>query len=473
MPRTGTVFIAGLTLAAVLAGCSHPRYYDDAEYRTTTHGHLASQGHFAIYYPAEIALDFPGYVVGIEMGDRSSLVHDGDLVVERFVHAGDTMARLTDTLRDGLRRTDEAGFEYDPLPFVSHVVRYRGRPMGAGNCALYSVFQSSLPELTDFCDGLRRPEMKDPAARWSGFRGSWQAIDLLKDALRNDAASGNYSHLVIAIMGWRTPQEEAVRNFNSLVRGMHLAAKGDFRPLFVGITWVGPWSGRWVDPLIEAFAYANIAELADTLGLTWVGVLADEIALPMSASLPTVFITHSFGTRAATTALCIGPAIRRDAGSSRARPPGAIDRLLGFQAAFSLQRFLEKRLFFFYEDVYFPNDCDRVKSIVLTTSRHDKATRAILWADLAGNYRYFRSFCRSYSGKLVSCASVDATGAIEGTYDESMKVLYLDATELIRFEAPGTDGGSHSDIFRPPVGRFIWNLIAAPPSGASRSAPRR
>lgn len=345
--------------------------------------------------------------------------------------------------------------------------------MGEGNCALYSVYQSSLPELTDFCDGRRRPEMKDPAARWSGFRGSWQAIDLLKDALRNDAASGNYSHLIVAIMGWRTPQEEAIRNFNSLARGMHLAAKGDFRPLFVGITWVGPWAGRWLDPLFEAFAYANIAELADTLGLTWVGVLADEIALPMSASLPTVFITHSFGARAATTALCIGPAIRRDAGSPAPRPPGAIDRLFGFQAAFSLQRFKEERLIFFYEDVYFPNDCDRVRSIVLTTSRHDKATRAILWADLAGNYRYFRSFCRGNSGRLVSCTSVDATGAIEGTYDESMKVLYLDATKLVRFEAPGTDGGSHSDIFRPPVGRFIWNLIAAPPPGVSRSAPAK
>lgn len=471
MPRTGTVFLAGLTLAVALAGCSHPRYYAEAEYETTTFGQLPSQGHFAVYYPAEIALDFPGYVVAIELGERSSLLREGDLVVERFVHAGGTMTRLTDTLRDGLRRP-ESEFDQDPVPFISHVLRYRGRPMGAGNCALYSVYQSSLPELTDFCDGRRRPEMKDPAARWSGFRGSWQAIDLLKDALRDDAASGNYSHLVVSMMGWRTPQEEAIRNFNSLARGLHLAAKEDFRPLFVGITWVGPWSGRWLDPLIEAFAYAKIAELADTLGLTWVGVLADEIALPMSASLPTIFVTHSFGTRAATTALCIGPAIRRDAGSSPERPRGAIDRLFGFQAAFSLQRFKEEPLIFFYEDVYFPNGCDRVKSIVLTTSRHDKATRAILWADLAGNYRYFTSFCRGNSGRLVSCASIDASGAIEGTYDDSMKVLYLDATELIRFKAPGTDGGAHSDIFRPPVGRFIWSLIAAPP-GAARPTPRK
>ena len=108
MPRTGTVFIAGMALAAVLAGCSHPRYYAEAEYGATTNGPFAAQGHFAVYYPAEIALDFPGYVVGIELGQRSSLLHDGDLVVEHFVHAGDTMTRLTDTLRDGQPREESA-----------------------------------------------------------------------------------------------------------------------------------------------------------------------------------------------------------------------------------------------------------------------------------------------------------------------------------------------------------------------------
>jgi hypothetical protein len=41
-----------------------------------------------------------------------------------------------------------------------------------------------------------------------------------------------------------------------------------------------------------------------------------------------------------------------------------------------------------------------------------------------------------------------------------MKVLYLDATKLIRYRAPGTNGGAHSDIFRLPTGRLIWSLIS-------------
>lgn len=471
MWTTMVIRLAGLALIALQGGCSHPRYYADAEYSLTTHSHFASQGHFAVYYPSEIALDFPGYVVGIELGDRRMVLRNGDLAVDRFVHVGATMTRLTDALRGGAQLSDgPTPDEQDRVPFVSQVLRYKGYPLGEGNCALYSLYQSPLPALMDFCDGDPHPQIEDWNSYQSAFADSWTAIDVLKDALRRDAASGRYTHLIVAMMGWRTPQEEAIRNFNSIVRTTQLAGKDGFRPLFVGITWVAPWAGRWFDPLIEMFSYGNIADLADKLGLSWVGVLTDEVVMPLAEKLPVTFITHSFGARAASTAICIGPAIRRDAAVARAPREGSIDRLIGFQAAFSLQRFEEEPLFFFYEDVYFPNDCGRAKSIVLTTSVHDLATKSILWADLAGNFRYFKSFCRSESGRLVSCASVDETGAIEREYDGNMKVLYLDATKLIRFRAAGTDGGAHSDIFRPPTGRLIWGLISgsSPPAAAKR-----
>jgi hypothetical protein len=473
MSKTAILGVVCLVLIALQGGCSHPRYYADAEYSLATHGNFPSQGHFAVYYPSEIALDFPGYLVGIEMSDRDRLLSKGDLVVESVVHAGSTMARLTDILRDGIRRIEPPGEGTDLLPFISHVIRYRGRTLGAGNCALYNLYQSSMPELMDFCDGRRRPAIENWGGYRSAFADSWRAIDVLKDAVHRDAATGNYTHLIIAMMGWRTTQEEAVRNFNSLVRSIKAVGKEEFRPLFVGITWVGPWAGRWLDPLVEAFAYGNIAELADTVGLTWLGVLTDEIVMPLSGKLPTIFITHSFGTRAASTAVCIGPAIRRDAAVAQTSAKGAVDRLIGFEAAFSLQRFKKERVIFFYEDVYFPNDCGRAKSIVLTTTKYDLATKSILWADLAGNYRYFKSFCRANSGTLVSCTSVDEAGVIESDYDPSMKVLYLDATKLIRFRAPGTDGGAHSDIFRPPTGRLLWDLISKPPHVAGNDLLRQ
>lgn len=444
--------LVGLALAAALGACSFPRYYASAEYALTTDAFFTAQAHTAVYYPTEIALDVPGYVVGIEMGERHLVMREGDLIIERPVQAGTSMLRLADNLRDGKNR-GEAQFETGLVPFVSQVLRYSGNALGAGNCALFSSYQAR-DELMPFCDDRRRPRIDNWRTYRSAFADSWQAIDALKEAVHADAASGHYTHLVVAMMGWRTTQEEAIRNFTSLVHAVKRVAGADFRPLFIGITWVGPWSGRLLDPLVEFAAYGNIADLADTLGLSWVGVLNDEVVLPLAGRIQTTYITHSFGTRASTTAVCIGPAIRRD-GAPHPRPPGAIDQLIGFQGAFSLQRFLEKRLVFFYEDVYFPNDCDRARSIVLTATAHDSASKTIVWADLAGNYTYYRRFCRRQTGKLVSCTTVDANGAIDGPYDPRMKVLYLDATRLPRFRAP--------------VGRLLWTLMATPP--ASSPAP--
>ena len=207
-------------------------------------------------------------------------------------------------------------------------------------------------------------------------------------------------------------------------------------------------------------------------GLTWLGVITEEAVLPLSDKLPVSFLTHSFGSRAAVTAVCVGPVIRR----GQAAPPhspvtGSIDRLIGFQAALSLQRFRDQR-HYIYEDVRFPDHCPRARSIVVTTSKHDSAVRTIIWADLAGNYRYYRSFCRRNSGTIVSCAAVSESGAIEGEYDETMRVLYLDASKVIRYTAPGTDGSAHSDIFRPPAGQLIWNLISKRPPAALKPGAR-
>jgi hypothetical protein len=472
---TNLLRLAALALFPLLCACSHPRYYVSAEQALATEGFFASQGHFAVYYPSEIALDFPGYVVGIELSERTAQLRDGDLVVTVPTHSGSTIERLAIELRDGLPQPDavtRSSWGRGQVPVISQVLRYTGNPLGVGNCALHSLYQSAGSELMDFCDGERRPRIGEWATYQTAFTDSWGAVEVLAKALRKDAASGQYTHLVVAMMGWRTTQEEAIRNFNSLVRTTGMAARGEFRPLFVGITWVGPWGGRWLDPVNEAVSYPEIAELADTLGLTWLGVITEEAVLPLSDKLPVSFLTHSFGSRAAVTAVCVGPVIRRgQAAPPQAPVTGSIDRLIGFQAALSLQRFTDRR-HYIYEDVRFPDHCPRARSIVVTTSRHDSAVRTIIWADLAGNYRYFRWFCRRKSGTIVSCAAVSESGAIEGEYDETMRVLYLDASKVIRYTAPGTDGNAHSDIFRPPAGQLIWNLISKRPPAALKPGAR-
>ena len=447
MPARNWVWrFGGLALALLVGGCSLPRYYGDAEYWLGTGDFFDSQGHFAVYYPTGIQLSFPGYIVGTEVSAKSAVLRENDLVMDRMEHAGSSLALLVDDVVEGQR-----------IPYISQVIRYSGKHMDVGNCALYSLYQAKEPPLMPFCDGKSRPEIDDWSKYRSAFADSWGAIDILKQSIQRDMASGNYT--IVAMMGWRTPQEEAIRNFNSIMRSLRLAAKGEFKPLFIGITWVGPWAGRWLDPLVEASSYPRIANLADTLGLTWLGVLTDEIVAPLGDRLDTVFITHSFGARAASTAICIGPAIRRSAEGARTPVQEKVGHLIGFEPAFSLQRFKKERVIFFYEDIYFPDDCAHARSIVLTTSVHDLATKTILWADLAGNYSYYRSFCRSNSA-FVDCRPVDRNGNIEGPFDAGKRLLYLDASELIHFKAPGTDGGAHSDVFRPEVGNLLWHLIS-------------
>lgn len=461
--------LAGLLTAMIVAGCSHPRYYHEAEEHLGVAGHFESKGHFAAYYPHDISLTFPGYVVGTELGDRRALLGNDRLAVNRFVDAegrviaGGTITRIVDGMIDGER-----------LPFVSHVIRYAGQPLGARNCAMYSVYQTSTPELIDFCDDQRRPEITEWSTYRSAFADSWTAIDSLKGELEREADSGKYSHLVVAMMGWRTSQEEAIRNFNSIVRSIHMAAGDAFRPLFVGITWMGRWEGRWLDPLSEMVSYPVVADLADQLGLTWVGVLNREIVLPLSARLPTVYVTHSFGARTAATAVCIGPAIRRNTAVAKEPVSGTVDVLIAFQAAFSLQRFKDRRPIWFYEDVHFPNGCTGARSIVLTSSRHDMATRSVVWADFAGNHDYFISYCGATREPGVGCVSVDTKGDLENEYDHSSKLIFLDASKLIAFTAPGTEGAAHSDIFRQSVGRLIWNLVSkqAPGRGMQSATDR-
>jgi len=163
MSRAQVRRLARLVLVGLLAGCAHPRFYADAEKWLKTDGHFDAQGHFAVYYPASIALSFPGYVVGIELGDKADVVHGSDLVADRVVHAGPSMALVSDLLIDGPR-----------VPIISQVMRYRGSPLGEGNCALYSLYQSDLPSRTVSARGPRRPRSASgrPSSAGSTSRGS-------------------------------------------------------------------------------------------------------------------------------------------------------------------------------------------------------------------------------------------------------------------------------------------------------------
>jgi len=434
-----------------MVACTSRSYFADAEEALDTSGYFNLLDHVSTYYPRGIALNFPGYIVGFEEAPRSR-VTDGpdDVLLDESVYAaGYTVKLFAKYLRFN-------------LPFISHVMRYEGRLYGEGNCALYSLYHNQGKVVVDYCGDYARNGNTGSHDYGYAFSGSWDAVDLLRERLADDIASHGYSHLVVAVMGLDTPQEEAIRNYRSLVSAVRRNAGSDFEPLFVGITWPSFFANRWFDPMWETFAYSPIADRSDILGLTWLGVLFNEAILPLADRIEINVIAHSFGARAASIGLCVGPVILRDgkAGASL-QPTGQVDDFIGLAPAFSLRRFIDENPLF-YENVYYRDYCPKIRRFIFTASRNDNAFSPIFWSSPVGEHEEMRDFCGQQQTVHSVCASVDSNGDING-YDTSAKISYIDTSALMKYRVPGTKGTGHSDIYRPEVGKFLWHLINSSP----------
>jgi len=439
------VFIAGL-LAGVGA-CTGPSYFADSEDALKTSGYFHVLDHIAAYYPGAVSLNFPGYVVGLEEASTELITVDsGEVLVDPKVAAnGYTVARLLKAMR------------YN-APFVSHVVRYEGRPYSEGNCALYSLYHNHGRAFVDSCDDDPRNRAPVDYDYRDSYARSWDAIDILKERLAADVASKKYSHLIVAVMGLDTAQEEAIRNFKSIITSIRRDAGSDFEPLFVGITWPSFFANRWFDPFWEALAYHPIADRADIFGLSWLGAVLNDAIMPLADKIEVSVIAHSFGARAASMALCVGPAIYREGEQNVVfAQSGKIENFIGLAPAFSLQRFVDED-FLFYENVAYRDFCPRIKRFVFTASKHDHAFDPVFWSDAVGDHEYMVNFCGSEHKVIVACTDAILDGGIRN-YDPSAKITYVDTSGLMQYQMPGTKGGAHADIFRPAIGRLLWTLI--------------
>ena len=451
--RRRRLFACSLSLAAYLglvlgmSGCSTNSYYADAEYSLNTYRYYHVLDHISAYYPSGIALNFPGYIVAFEESPIHLVSNRRDdlLLDESAGSAGYAVSRLLNALK------------FD-VQYISQVTRYEGRPYGEGNCSLYSLYFDHGEALVDSCSD--DPRKGEPGEHDFGnaFVGSWDALDILGQRLERDLASGKYSHLLVAIMGLDTAQEEAIRNYTSIVSSIRKSGGEEFNPLFIGVTWPSFYANRWFDPLWEALAYPPIADRADTLGLTWLGILLNDVVMPLGDRIEINVIAHSFGARAASMALCLGPLIRR----ASTPPPsgnavGEIENFIGLAAAFSLRRF-RRHGNPFYEDIYYEEYCPSIKRFVFTASANDSAFTPVFWSESVGDYSHMREYCRSLQPVSFSCSAAMPDGVINGMRRDA-KVNYIDTSRLMKYTMPGTEGGGHSDIYRPEVGRLLWTLI--------------
>ncbi len=439
--------VAAVVLVCSMTGCSGPSYFADSEDALNTQGYFHQLDHISAYYPGAISLNFHGYVVSIEETSRKRVTRDyADILLdENALAAGYTVERLLKSLR-----------YY--VPFISQVMRYEGLPYGEGNCSLYSLYHNHGTAFVNPCSDDPRNAAPEGFDYQQSYSRSWDAIDILKENLARDVATKKYTHLIVAVMGLDTVQEEAIRNYKSIIASIRMDAGEDFEPLFVGITWPSFFANRWFDPFWEALAYHPIADRADILGLSWLGALMNDAIIPLADAIEVNVIAHSFGARATSIGLCVGPAIARDGDNGTDRHNhGEIENFIGMAPAFSLQRFVEAD-FLFYENVYYPDFCPKIGRFIFTASSNDHAFDPVFWSDAVGDHDYMVKYCSRKQPVSVACSAATVDGDIEG-YDPAAKINYVDTSALMTYQMPGTKGGGHSDIYRPAIGRLLWQFI--------------
>jgi hypothetical protein len=459
------------TLAiSLLAGCAtRPTGYSAAEVRLGTRGGLLGEPglfHDVLYNPESIALSFPGYLIGLDKGRRAAVAGDG---FKSPADAPDDQWGLL-LYKRSLRS--------DPkLHYVSHIVRNTGKPFGEGNCVFYSVYDG-WGAATASSDQEARAGSEPPRCSPGAVpaqlphQSSSQALSLLaREVASVDPAT--YTQLVVVVMGWNTPQTEAVQNFNAIAAHIRAAAEKpeQFRPLFIGITWASLWSSSWLEPAVRFASYPSKAHDADEVGLGWLGAALEALAGAVPEGKPRIAIGHSFGARALSSALCGYPAMTK----TSPRPSPRWDLFVGWQPAVSINRF---RAGGALDGFTYVDGCPHVKTMLFTASENDHANGGGFWADMIGSGDSWVRFCKKSTGvaaptpdgagnkpdhgfiREVACISADRVDATSTKLDLQVGVInYLDAKNIVWFNQPNTGGGSHSDIYRDVHGRVNWSSM--------------
>lgn len=178
-----------------------------------TDGPITQQFHSVIYYPDELSLQFPGYIVGVEKVRVSKISENPKDVI------------LTSSVPNNENSPEDL---FDKLVqqktmLVTHIMRNEGQE----NCAIFSAYTSGVDGNSDRCD-------QNSSFDGNLYQQSWQAMAALRQFLEadiskrkaNEDPSDDYTHIFVLVMGWNTEQEEAVRNFNSIVGNLQKASKG-------------------------------------------------------------------------------------------------------------------------------------------------------------------------------------------------------------------------------------------------------
>ncbi len=419
------------------------RLLEQQEKELNTDGSTTMLFHSSLYYPSEISLNFPGFILGIEKSPVNVIANRNDIEIKEIPGSGFSKEELRDEVVD------------NKILFVSHIIESFGKHYGLANCAHHNAYyrknqiQPKPPIL--FCSNSKAYEVPPNQA----YISSWDAMSKLKTLIRERIDS--YTHVVVVSMGWNTVQEEAVRNFNSIMKNLKQAAGNDpFNPLFIGVTWPSQWAAKWVEPIVRAVSFPWKAHDADEVGLTWLGVLLHETLSDIAK--PIVVIGHSFGARAASVAACIGPAITGP--KSNIRPNNnTIDYLINLQGAYRTNRLIGQHQ---KGKLKYKDNCNNVDHIILTSSIHDTAMDTLFWRKdkYAGDDESYKEHC-SDGLNIVRCGKAKKNGKIDIMNNSNSHITYINSDDLINKNSYLSGGDAHSDIYRAEHGVLLWDVLSS------------
>lgn len=478
-PRLRLV-VAGMLFAAVVGfttGCEAiPTLLDEREeslgIKDNAWGTNHRVFHHILHYPNGIGLRVPGYVVGIEKARQKAI-------------AGPKYnAGLTRIPTEGERNTKayERIRYQSKAHFISHVMKYeidqgehavfpgRMRP-----CALYSALPASgldkKPRMVTWDDKRARRHLFAGCAdvveasenKMGAFEQGWQALETLQENLRGTLKSGGYTHILVIAMGWNTPQDNAIQNYNSFIghlldeveaarKRLGGACKNSmdpvckFKPLIIGVTWASDWELSDLlpipDALVRLVSFPNKANDAKEVGVTWLSAVLEQAVLPAraaafsndsgtaAASPRLIIISHSFGARASLAALTQLPALvpqdRNQEENERNAQYADGDMFIGLQAAFRVKEIFEGENIDGLVSKRFRKDHLRA---VFTSSRFDTANAMAFWDTYIGMIAAHKKICGDLdkaASQGITCAYIpDHGGQDDATYGLSLCKPFL------------------------------------------------
>lgn len=435
-------------------------YLGPQEKSLGTHSKLNRSFHVVADEPQGFGLRMEGYIIGIEKTHRE-ILRVPDLASD--MHLKENPQGFSDK-----NRSEYAGVLDDGRrTFISHIVRAK---LDDDMPIPYIKNEFLMDAYCMGCSDERRPSRPawtlDPNKH---YENSWKSLENLKTELagqlREAAEDGQpYTHVIIGTMGWNTAQEKAIRNLNSIFGNILTSQKdhhkGQFKPLYIAVTWPSKWR-------IPGISLRNKANDADEIGFVWVNALMNDHLADLredssEESWPAfkiVAIGHSLGARLVSRAAFSGAALDDEKDLAR----GA-DLIIGLQGAFSMNRFLKERESG-KEGAPYADYRNLRGRIALTWSENDSATpiaNRISGANYAGAKEgYERATDPRYSShfeflEVSESGDLDLAPIVE---KQGKEIIYIDASELVRFNVLGTGGTAHSDIYNAYVGKMLASLI--------------